>query len=88
VTNDLVPSEHLVLVSDWAGALEQKVGHGEAFVLDHNFVVYVLNPNPAGAIGLLAFTCCLSPSRFRPRVVGADFLFASEDCVRGAGVFK
>jgi hypothetical protein len=26
VTNDLVPSEHPVLVSDWAGALEQKVG--------------------------------------------------------------
>jgi hypothetical protein len=28
MTHDYFPSEQLVLVSDWAAALEQKVGHG------------------------------------------------------------
>ena len=49
MANHLVSSEHLVLISDWTGAFEQKVGHGEVYLLDHNVAVYVLNPNPASA---------------------------------------
>jgi hypothetical protein len=86
-TYDLVLSEHLVLVSDWAAALEPKVGHGEVCLLDHNVAVYVLHPNPACAIGLLAFKLLLSPSRFSPCVVGASLLFALENRIGGAGVF-
>jgi hypothetical protein len=33
VTNDYIPSEDPVLVSDWAAALEQKVGHAGAIAV-------------------------------------------------------
>ena len=47
----------------------------------------IVHPNPACAIGLLAFKLLLSPSRFSPCVVGASRLFALENRIGGAGVF-
>jgi hypothetical protein len=77
----------LALAGDWAAALEPKVGHGEVCLLDNNVAIYVLNPHPACAIGLLALKLLLSPSRLSPCVVGASLLIALENRIGGAGVF-
>ena len=89
VTDDATPAHNVkCFTAACERALEPEIGHDWNGSLDGNVAVYVLNPNPAGAIRMLAFNLLLSTSRFRPRVVGADFLFASEDCVRGARLFK
>jgi hypothetical protein len=77
VTNYLVPSEDLVLVSDWAATLEQKVDHGGRESLRRIVAVSVLNP-ALHVLRLLNWNLLLPPSRKRrivkrgPRSLGRD----------------